>query len=61
MQFNQKVLSSSKDRSEINIKFKHVGKLPTTIMAHNIVVADITLATDGIIAGIENEMCKTGK
>ena len=64
MQFNQKVLSFSKDCKEISIELKHMGKLPAQTMGHNVVVVDAAnvqaVATDGMAAGLANQYIKTG-
>ena len=64
MQFNQKVLSFSKECKEITIELKHTGKLPAQTMGHNVVVVDTpnlqAVATEGMSAGLANQYIKAG-
>ena len=64
MQFDQKVLSFSKDCKEISIELKHTGKLPAKTMGHNVVVVDTAnvqpVATEGMSAGFDNQYVKPG-
>ena len=64
MQFTTKSLSVPASCKQFVITLKHVGKLPATVMGHNLVLgktADIAgIASDGMKAGVANEYVKPG-
>lgn len=64
MRYNLSNIDVSKSCSEFTITLMHVGKLPKTVMGHNIVVArtaDVAaIAADGIKAGLASNYIKAG-
>ena len=64
MQFTTKALTVPKSCKTFTVTLKHVGKLPATVMGHNLVLgktADIAgIAADGMKAGAAAQYVKPG-
>lgn len=64
MQFTTKALTVPKSCKTFTVTLKHVGKLPATVMGHNLVLgktADIAgIAADGMKAGAAVQYVKPG-
>jgi azurin len=64
MQFTTKTLTVPKSCKTFTVTLKHVGKLPATVMGHNLVLgktADIAgIAADGMKAGAASQYVKPG-
>ena len=64
MQFTTKALTVPKSCKTFTVTLKHVGKLPATVMGHNLVLgktADIAgIAADGMKAGAASQYVKPG-
>ena len=64
MQFTTKALTVPKSCKTYTVTLKHVGKLPATVMGHNLVLgktADIAgIAADGMKAGAASQYVKPG-
>lgn len=64
MQFDTKSIVVNKSCKEFTLTLKHSGKLPKTVMGHNVVItkdADArSVAADGMSAGIDNSYVKAG-
>lgn len=64
MQFDKKSISVNKSCKEFKLILKHSGKLPKTVMGHNVVITKDSdarsVAADGMGAGIDNSYVKAG-
>ncbi len=64
MKYNLTEINVPKSCEEYTINLSHIGKMPRQSMGHNVVISKtadkMSVATDGIAAGLDNEYVKVG-